>query len=233
MNTKMLKSHEGINIMIAVTYQGYRFNADFAMGDRMKRGIYESQEISLISKIPNLSKMSVLELGGCLGVLAVIVNKKLDDPNKHIVIEANPKLINNLEHNRNINNAKFTILNALISNNSNDVFYSYDKVVAGSSHRMDDREENKTQHKVDVITLPNLMKKFDIKFDVILIDIEGGELQFLQELLCFNIFIKYIMVEIHEFIMYAGYEQECLDVLNKLGLKLIAKDGISFLFSRP
>lgn len=229
----MLKSHEGINIMIAVTYQGYRFNADFAMGDRMKRGIYESQEISLISKIPNLSKMSVLELGGCLGVLAVIVNKKLDDPNKHIVIEANPKLINNLEHNRNINNAKFTILNALISNNSNDVFYSYDKVVAGSSHRMDDREENKTQHKVDVITLPNLMKKFDIKFDVILIDIEGGELQFLQELLCFNIFIKYIMVEIHEFIMYAGYEQECLDVLNKLGLKLIAKDGISFLFSRP
>jgi FkbM family methyltransferase len=233
MNTKMLKSHVGINIMIAVTYQGYRFNADFAMGDRMKRGIYESQEISLISKIPNLSKMSVLELGGCLGVLAVIVNKKLDDPNKHIVIEANPKLINNLEHNRNINNAKFTILNALISNNSNDVFYSYDKVVAGSSHRMDDREENKTQHKVDVITLPNLMKKFDIKFDVILIDIEGGELQFLQELLCFNIFIKYIMVEIHEFIMYAGYEQECLDVLNKLGLKLIAKDGISFLFSRP
>jgi FkbM family methyltransferase len=233
MNTKMLKSHEGINIMIAVTYQGYRFNADFAMGDRMKRGIYESQEISLISKIPNLSKMSVLELGGCLGVLAVIVNKKLDDPNKHIVIEANPKLINNLEHNRNINNAKFTILNALISNNSNDVFYSYDKVVAGSSHRMDDREENKTQHKVNVITLPNLMKKFDIKFDVILIDIEGGELQFLQELLCFNIFIKYIMVEIHEFIMYAGYEQECLDVLNKLGLKLIAKDGISFLFSRP
>lgn len=233
MNTKMLKSHVGINIMITVTYQGYRFNADFAMGDRMKRGIYESQEISLISKIPNLSKMSVLELGGCLGVLAVIVNKKLDDPNKHIVIEANPKLINNLEHNRNINNAKFTILNALISNNSNDVFYSYDKVVAGSSHRMDDREENKTQHKVDVITLPNLMKKFDIKFDVILIDIEGGELQFLQELLCFNIFIKYIMVEIHEFIMYAGYEQECLDVLNKLGLKLIAKDGISFLFSRP
>jgi FkbM family methyltransferase len=232
MNTKMLKSHEGINIMIAVTYHGYRFNADFAMGDRMKRGIYESQEISLISKIPNLSEMSVLELGGCLGVLAVIVNKKLDDPNKHIVIEANPKLINNLEHNRNINNAKFTILNALISNNSNDVFYSYDKVVAGSSHRMDDREENKTQHKVDVITLPNLMKKFDIKFDVILIDIEGGELQFLQELLCFNIFLKYIMVEIHEFIMYAGYEQECLDVLNKLGLKLIAKDGISFLFSR-
>ena len=85
---------------IEVNYENYTFLSDNQMGGRMKLGKYEVEEIKLLELIPDINRLSVLELGGCLGVVSVILNKKLDNPEKHIVIEANPKLIKYLEHNK-------------------------------------------------------------------------------------------------------------------------------------
>jgi predicted O-methyltransferase YrrM len=42
----------------------------------------------------------VLELGGCLGVVSCSINTLLRDPSRHVVVEANPKLLAYLYENR-------------------------------------------------------------------------------------------------------------------------------------
>jgi len=57
---------------------------------------------------------AVLELGGCLGVLSCTINKRLGDPTKHVVLEANPALIPYLRGNREINRAAFIVTNSVV-----------------------------------------------------------------------------------------------------------------------
>ena len=213
-------------------YIGFKFLTDAEMGKRMVKKKYEKQEIFLLNEIPNIATMSVLELGGCLGVVSVATNQMLENKNNHIVVEANPKMIRYLRHNRDLNNCKFQIENAIISDSHDGVFYSYDKLVAGSAHRMDNKEKNKTKHNVNVISYKDLVSKYKIEFDVLIIDIEGGELEILKEIREITS-IKYIMIEIHEKLMYSGFRKECFDVLENMEFILIKRCGKeSFLFKK-
>ena len=222
-----------MNKDIEVNYHNYTFLTDEWMGGRMETNKYEVEEINLLESISNVNQFSVLELGGCLGVISVILNKKLDNPEKHIVIEANPKLIKYLEHNKKINNCSFSVKNALMtSNKNNNIFYSYDKLVAGSAHRLDEKENNKTQHIVDTITLKELKSQVNYNFDLLVMDIEGGELDFLLE---FDVSdFKYILVELHQNIMpgIENFNNKCLDELNWRGFNVVKSVGNSFLLKK-
>lgn len=220
-----------MNTDIEVNYNNYTFLSDSQMGGRINLGKYEVEEIKLLEFIPDINKLSVLELGGCLGVVSVILNKKLDNPEKHIVIEANPKLIKYLEHNKKINNCSFSIKNALLtSNKENNIFYSYDKLVAGSAHRLDNIESNKTKHIIDTISLKELKDQINYNFDLLVMDIEGGELDFLLE---FDISdFKYVLVELHENLMYPGFNKKCIDELNWRGFTVINNFGSSILLKK-
>ncbi len=221
---------------IEVNYQNHTFLTDEWMGSRMKKNKYEVEELHLLNYIPNINKLSVLELGGCLGVVSVVLNKKLDDPKKHIVIESNPKLIKYLEYNKKINNCSFSIKNTLItSNKDNNVFYSYDKLVAGgvqNIHRLDDKETNKTKHIIDTLTLDELKSQVKYNFDLLVMDIEGGELDFLLEFDVSN--FKYILVELHQFLMpgIENFNSKCLDELNWRGFNVVESVGNSFLLKK-
>lgn len=214
-----------------IEYCGFKFLTDNSMASRMINNWYEKQEISLIEKIPNLENLVILELGGCLGVVSVVSNSRLKNKKNHVVVEANPNLMNYLNYNKKINDCHFKIENAMISSTSDGVFYSFDKIVAGSAHRTDNKERNKTKHIVDVMTYDELEKKHNLKFDVLIIDIEGGELEFLQEIKT-NSYIKYIMIELHESQMFRGFDAECIDTLNRMGMNMISKNGQSYLFGR-
>jgi len=215
---------------IEVKYHNYTFLTDEEMGERLKRGRYESEEIGLLKHIPNINKFSVLELGGCLEVVSVILNKKLDDPQKHVVIEANPRLISYLEYNKKINDCSFLIKNAMITNDKdNNIFYSYDKLVAGSAHRMDNWEANKTEHIIDTISLEDLRDQVNHDFDLLVMDIEGGELDFFKNYLHTYKF-KYILFEVHGFpMMYKGFDKECRSILDENGYKIVKHKGGSSL----
>jgi len=217
-----------MNQDIEVNYQNCTFLTDEWMGGRMKVGKYEVEELNLLEYIPDINELTVLELGGCLGVVSVVLNKKLNNPEKHIVIEANPKLIKYLEHNKKINNCSFVVKNALMTpNKNNNIFYSYDKLVAGSAHRLDNNESNKTQHIIDTITLEELEAQVEYNFDLLVIDIEGGELEFLEN---FDISkFKYILVELHENLMYSGFNNKCIHILNSEGFIVLKYFGNSVL----
>ena len=219
---------------IVVKYHGFKFLTDEWMGSRMLVNKYEVEEVKLIDYIPNIETLSVLELGGCLGVVSVVLNSKLNNPSKHVVVEANPKLIRYLEHNREVNNCSYNILNGLLTPNSNNnIFYSYDKLVAGSAHRLDDsKETNKTEHIVDTFTISEIESKYKTEFNLLVMDIEGGELEFLNEFPTLN--FKYILVELHQFIMpgIPNFNNKCLAKFKDRGYTRMQALGNSFLLKK-
>ena len=219
---------------IEVDYQGFTFLTDEWMGSRMLKKKYEVEELELLDSIPNIELLSVLELGGCLGVVSVVVNSRLTDPSKHVVVEANPKLIKYLEHNRDTNNCSFSIVNGMLTTDpENNLFYSYKKLVAGSAHRMDDsKETNKTEHIVDTYTISDIEAKHNLQFDLLIMDIEGGEFQFIKEFT--DLKFKYILVELHDFIMTGifDFNKLCLSEFKKRGYTAIKALGNSFLLRR-
>ena len=218
-------------------YKGFEFRADREMGNRMLNNNYEKEEIKIITSVIDkneLKNLKVLELGGCLGVVSTITNYFLSNKKNHVIIEANPELIKYLEFNKDRNNCLFHIENYFISNKPGSTYFkAYDKLVAGSAHRKDNLEKNQRTYLIKNVTLDSLVKKYDI-FDFIIMDIEGGELEFLyQNIEYIKNNVKYLMVEIHEFLMYKHFQIQCINVIIKeCNMRLIYQDGISFLFKK-
>ena len=59
--------------------------------------------------------LPVIELGACLGVISCLTNRRLRQPEKHVVVEANPTLVPMIEQNRERNGCRFRIVNAAVS----------------------------------------------------------------------------------------------------------------------
>src|SRR3974377_649807 len=80
----------------------------------MAFGYHEMAERSLIwGWVPR--KLPLLEFGGGLGVISCRSNRRLEDPEKHIVVEANPEMVPILELNRKLNYCRFSIINKAIA----------------------------------------------------------------------------------------------------------------------
>lgn len=217
------------------TYRGLSFEADPAMGRRMRTNNYEIQEIRMLNQIPNLASMKVLELGGCLGVVSCILNRRLKRPDMHLVAEANPNLIPTLRRNRNLNNCQFRVANNIILPNSEEKvmrFYSYNKPVAGSAHRrVAKKETGRTEHYIPILTLDKITSRQGHGFDLFVIDIEGGELDFFNRLRPEQA-PEWIMVEKHEFMMTKGYNGRCQKRLKELGYTQTEKNQHTFLYHK-
>jgi hypothetical protein len=75
---------------------------------------YEKETRYLVKKYlkPNLP---VVEFGGCIGVVSCLANNMLIDPELHVVVEAQPHLIDTLTKHREINKCKFKIIHAALA----------------------------------------------------------------------------------------------------------------------
>jgi len=67
-------------------------DVDVAAANALIRGKYEQEEATLISNhLPD--NIPVIELGGSLGVVSALIRSKLRPDARHVIVEANPKLI--------------------------------------------------------------------------------------------------------------------------------------------
>lgn len=196
---------------------GCSFEIPVSLTTRAGRGyfaldLYENTERKLISQYIK-GHEKVLELGACIGVVSCLVNTRLSDPDKHVVVEANPELIPYLDNNRVINKCKFAIANCAISSKPEEAFYFGHSIVSGS---LLDVNNNTEKTIVKGRTIGQLQQKHDIRFDTLIMDIEGGEFRVLfdnRDLLHqFNL----IIIENHPHLldqsMISGYEnllKEC------------------------
>ena len=136
----------------------------------------------------------VLELGGCFGVLACLTNQRLADPSKHVVVEANPQLIEALTHNKDQNACGFEVIHGLVSKNSDGIFHIRPNHVLGSGICRPGKE----QVKVPVYSLGDIQNKTGVIFDHFMLDIEGAEYDFIMENKeCLRDQARMLLIEFH------------------------------------
>ena len=215
--TYFMKTYKqnGLNIHIPLELTNFIFRGRFALNR------YEVQEAKYISKyLPSNSK--VLELGSCIGYISCLINQVLINKENHVTLEANPNLIKWIKKNRDINNCSFHIENSIISAESENIFYIHDLIVGGSNKR-----KTPNKRKIDGVSIDFLEKKYDIEFDTLIMDIEGGELDLLRDNKQKISMFKRVFFEVHSFNGTLTKEEgfECESILTDLGFNLIVRDG--------
>jgi FkbM family methyltransferase len=149
---------------------------------------YEVNEKKLIEKHLNQNDI-VLELGGCMGVISLLINNILNKKEGHIVIEIDSNKFEYLQLNRKLNNGKFKMLNGALSNNRN-LYYKESNNFWGGK-----MVEYKTSKPVKAYNLPDLEQKFNLTFNTLVMDIEGGELEVIKKLNLIS--FEKLLFEIH------------------------------------
>jgi FkbM family methyltransferase len=193
-------------------------------GARFINSNYEEDERSLLKYID--PKSTVLELGGNIGILSCLINKYLADPKQHLVVEANPQLMPALKENKKLNKAQFQIEHGLISNDN--TFYLNTKAINASSAL----KKKGQRVKVPIINLKDLQKKYHLKFDAAIIDIEGSEIDFIKENTEFLSQLKALMIEFHPQITGQEVIDQSHQTLKELKFKLIKSSNLVKLWKK-
>jgi FkbM family methyltransferase len=152
---------------------------------------YEKPECLLVREfVP--PDATVLELGACLGVVSCVLNKKLLRPERHVAVEGNPRIIDSLARNKELNGCRFQIENCVISHRSSEEFFLGASIVLSG---MDHEEGQPVQVAGRSITY--LEAKYGFQFDFLVMDIEGGEFDILSNQREFLARCRGIVVEKH------------------------------------
>lgn len=178
-------------------------------------GFYERSEFRLIKKFIEPSDV-VLELGANIGIMSNIINDLLLNKKNQVSVEANPYLISLLEINKSLNNSMFKIENSLISNKENIFFYVNDNNLSSSIY-----EKTSNRIEVNSISLNELIEKYNITFNTLIMDIEGAEIDFIlnNDL---SIFDK-ILIEFHPSKTGEKSVKHALEILITQNFRLIQK----------
>ena len=107
----------------------------------------------------------VLEIGGNIGRNSLIISKLLNDQSNLLTVECDPDIYTKLVYNKNINGLNFNIENAAISKRPL-IQRGWDTIV--SETLLEGYKQVKT------ITYPDLINKWKIDFDTLVIDCEGA-----------------------------------------------------------
>jgi FkbM family methyltransferase len=167
----------------------------------------------------------VLELGGCIGVLSCVINRCLDNPSSHVVIEANPNLIPFLERNRDANQASFRVENCVVSQAAT--------TNIAISRDMDSSTTGGKGLPVRTATLEELEAKYSLTFDAIVMDIEGGEASFIAENIDRLRRIEFLMVEFHPDILGERSVDQLRSALKAVGLEKVDDMLATEIYMRP
>lgn len=206
--------------------------------NRFKKGIYEKEEITICKKYIK-NNDNVLELGSYLWYIACNLSKIC---NSVTSIEANPELKDSLELTKNVNNLNnVEFINGCLDITNTEVdFQTYGNIVAGSADREDLQINNVRgwgdtlkMYKVNTILLEDI--KHHDKINVLVIDIEGGELTFLEKFKNFiETNINKMCIELHGHLMKGGrtFDIQCLGLIKQMGFKQIEQIGISYYFEK-
>src|SRR5689334_24218000 len=146
-----------------VEIDGCKFSLDSsAITTRSKSkfmfGQYEKPEREAVGRFLNPS-LPVVEFGGSIGVVSCLTNRKLENPEAHVVVEANPALVPLLIRNRDLNGCKFVVLEKMIGYGGEvgTFFADDDNFVIGTSVSDDSSSVQRIQ--VSTTNLRSIIKK--------------------------------------------------------------------------
>ena len=213
---------EGVELLIPAEITDIKFRGQFPIN------FYERQERHYLKQYLN-PEATVLELGACLGVVSCVTNKLLTHPERHVVVEANPNLIQYIERNREHNGSGFHIEHCMVSDQKSNSFFIGRTILMSSNRRA-----SSTKIEVPGKSIKALEQSYDLQFDTLVMDIEGGELQFLRENKTWLEQLHTVFMEVHPHKEILSKEEvaECREILEETGLKLILDDANFWILKR-
>jgi FkbM family methyltransferase len=177
---------------------------------------YEDRERTLVKKhiLPNLP---VIEGGGSIGVISCLTNSLLKNPEKHLVVEANPDLFAILKKNRDLNHCQFEIVEAAMDENGPTVtFYLHRKSVGSSAQRATEKAIT-----MPAVTVAGLLKRTGWEKVSLVVDIEGAEIDLIKhESEALKNHVAVFIVEMHPMISSEAEIAEALATIERLGFTL-------------
>lgn len=214
-----------------VNLEGCRFSVDNAaissdLREQLLLGRHEKPERTAIKQFLD-PLLPVVELGGCIGVVSCLTNKRLQDPQKHVVVEANPDLLELLEENRARNSSGFTILHRALAYGSDRArFYVDDSVICSSLSMASGRPIT-----VQTITLKEILDKFAFQRCTLICDIEGAEVHLLEhESDVIVDRIDSLIIEVHETLLGKKPVDAMLAKLKQMGFTIAFRDWETYVF---
>jgi len=200
---------------------GCRFEIPVHLTDRNYRsafvlGEYEAGKRKLIREFLR-AEDRVIELGGGIGVLSCLVNSRLIWRTHHLVVEANPELIPLLKRHRELNRACFQIEECAVSTDPEVTFAVHRLMPHSGILAQGDTRQMRVRGR-------SLAELHDCHgpFNVLLIDVEGSELEILKSSL--NLLLEYrlVIIELHKEPLGVEGLKECRRILTSVGLKCSA-----------
>lgn len=189
-------------------------------------GKYESYEKYLIKKYLK-DNIDVIDLGASIGVTSKVIAKKTNK--KHIIVEMNPELIENLR--LNFKKSNQYIYNLAVYSDSNN-YISINEGITNKGSKID-LEFQKNNLKVQTINLSDLLSDNNINNYFLVCDIEGAETYFIYDSEALKN-CNHLIIELHDN-SFLGKKLCKDDLFNKiidLGFKKIEGNGTVFYFNK-
>lgn len=192
---------------------------------------YERPEREAVRRFLDPS-LPVVEFGGSIGVVSCLTNRRLRDPRRHVVVEANPALVPLLQANRDRNHCRFTILPCVVAYGSDQaLFYVTDAdFVVGSATP---RSTGEAAESVRVATtdLRSIVDRSHFDWCTLICDIEGGESDLIRhEPDILRRRVATLILEIHEWSMGRARAEELFRELADLGFQTLRSERDTFTF---
>jgi len=177
---------------------------------------------------------SVLEIGGCLGIVSCVTNKLLRDNTRHVMVEGNPFCIPAICRNREINHCGFLVENCAVGNQRDVTFYLHPAYVMGGTQSMmggDIPSQGNRPVRVPGRTLAELDARYG-PFSALMMDIEGAEWEALES--AGDLLKKYrvVVIEFHEGFIGSEKLERCREILRHAGLQFKQRAGITEAWQR-
>lgn len=183
-------------------------------------GIYEHCEVDLALGTMDRS-LPLVELGGSIGVVACTLNRALERPDRHVVVEANPRLIPLLEENRRANGARFEILHAAVGYGGPTVQFTLGDSVSGAI-----RDTGGVKVEVPTISLARIIEDRGLDRLNLVMDVEGAEVEIVEnELETLASHVQCLVMEAHERFVGEGPNARMFERLESAGFVVTSRSG--------
>lgn len=188
--------------------------------DLLLENNYEAPEREALKRFLDPG-LPVIELGGCLGVVSCLANRRLRHPEKHVVVEANLNLVPIIEDNRRRNGCRFHVVHGAVSYGAETTSFKVnDNILASSLHG----DEQQTEV-VPTVSLQLVLEEMGFERATLICDIEGAELQLVEhELGVIREHVQMIIMELHDRMVGDESTQRMLERLESVGFRIVSKD---------
>jgi FkbM family methyltransferase len=204
---------------------GCRFELDASeMSENLRylllSGKHEKPERMLVRRFLDPT-LPVVDLGGSIGVVSCITNRKMRHPRLHVVVEANPSLIPLLVRNRNANRCHFTVLNRAIGYGGARLrLHVSPNVLASTVYG-----ESDTTIDVETTTLGAILDDQGYQRCNLVCDIEGAEADLVRnEAGTLSAHVDMFIVEVHERLIGTAPTQAMLRTLSDAGFETAGRE---------